>query len=124
MKRDMDLVREILLVCEADEHGRVSGELQIDGYTDEQIGYHAYLMIEAGLARGFDQSGAGDPSPQGRIISLTWAGYDFLEASRDDGRWNKVKQAAKSVGGMAIDVLKPVLIDLATQAMKKAVGLP
>ena len=124
MKRDMDLVRKILMVCEEQEHGRVSGELQIDGFSDEQIGYHAFLMIEAGLAHGFDQSGAGDPSPQGRIISLTWEGHEFLEASRNEGLWNKAKQAAGASGGMVLGVLKSVLIDLATKAAKQAAGLP
>ena len=124
MKRDMDLVRKILMACEEHEHGRAPAGINIDGYSDEEIGYHAFLMIEAGLARGFDGAGSGDPSPYGCIVSLTWEGHEFLDASRNDGLWAKAKQAAGSTGGMVLSVLKSVLIDLATQAAKKAAGLP
>ena len=55
---------------------------------------------------------------------LTWEGHEFLEASRNEGLWAKAKQAAGSTGGMVLGVLKSVLIDLATQAAKKAAGLP
>ena len=36
MKRDMDLIRQILLSVEADEHGFVS-KIEIPDYTQEQI---------------------------------------------------------------------------------------
>jgi Hypothetical protein (DUF2513) len=124
MKRDMDLVRKILMVCSDHEHGHAPPNLQIDGYTDEEIGYHAHIMEQAGLVRAFDVTDSGSLSPEAQIVSLTWEGHDFLEASRDEGLWAKAKQAAGSTGGMALGVLKSVLIDLATHAAKKAAGLP
>jgi hypothetical protein len=112
------------MACEEHEHGRDPDNLRIDGYSDEQIGYHAYLIIDAGLARGFDVSDSCSPSPEWHITCLTWDGHEFLEASRNEGLWTKAKHAAGSTGGMALGVLKSVLIDLATHAAKKAAGLP
>lgn len=46
MKRDMDLVRLLILEVEGEE------EVNLSGYTDEQKLYHKYLLIDAGLAEG------------------------------------------------------------------------
>ena len=124
MKRDVDLVRKILLACADHEHGYAPRGLAIEGYSEEQIGYHVYLMMQAGLVEGDDVTHSGCRSPQAVLTSVTWAGHDFLEASRDEGRWTKAKKAAGSTGGMVLDVLKSVLIDLATSAARKAAGLP
>jgi hypothetical protein len=55
MKRDMELIRNILLAVEASPTAWAPSavqELQMEGYTEEEVGYHALLIIEAGLARG------------------------------------------------------------------------
>ena len=49
MKRDMDLIRKILLLMEVEPQRKVPG---IEGYTSEQIGHHVYLMMQAGLIEG------------------------------------------------------------------------
>jgi len=124
MKRDMDLVRKILMACADHEHGFAPPTLQIEGYSEEQVGHHVYLMMQAGLVKGADVTAMGSSSPEAVLSSITWAGHEFLEASRDEGLWTKAKQAAGSTGGMVLDVLKSVLIGLATEAAKKAAGLP
>ena len=124
MKRDMDLVRKILMVCADHEHGFAPRALQIEGYSEEQVGHHAYLMLEAGLVKGVDVTPKHATSPQASVTSITWDGHEFLEASRDEGLWSKAKKAAGSSGGMVLEVLKSVLVGLATDAAKKAAGLP
>lgn len=123
MKRDMDLVRKILMACAEHEHGFAPRELVIAGYSKEQIGYHIHLMIQADLVSGKNITTFGSNSPKAVVTSITWAGHDFLEASRDEGLWSKAKQAAGSTGGMVLDVLKSILIGLATEAAKKKAGL-
>jgi hypothetical protein len=123
MKRDMDLVRKILMVCADHDHGCAPHDLAIEDYSGEQIGYHVYLMMQARLVKGVDISGGGDESPQAELASVTWDGHEFLEASRDEGIWSKAKQASGLTGGMVLDVLKSVLIGLATETAKKAAGL-
>ena len=81
-------------------------------------------FAEFGKCNGADTTTSGDPSPQAILVSVRWDGHEFLEASRDEGLWAKAKQAAASTGGMVLDVLKSVLIGLATNEAKKAAGLP
>ena len=67
MKRDMDLVRAILLEVEKHSDGFAPCELEIDGYTPEQIAYHAYIMGEAGLVHAIDTTHTGSSSPEAKI---------------------------------------------------------
>lgn len=122
MKRDLDLIRKILQACE-EAPSAIPGKLSLEGHSAEEIGFHIYLLGQAGLMETNDQTGPGDPSPNAQPVCLTWAGYEFLEASRNDGVWSKAKGAANASGGMAFEVLKAVLIGLCTQAAMKATGL-
>lgn len=93
MQRDMDLVRKLLQWMEKQEHGRNTGwKIAIDGYTDEQIGYHVYLMHQAGLIIGADTTATDTKSPRWIPIMLTWDGHDFLSAVQDDTVWAAAKK--------------------------------
>ena len=121
MKRDLDLIRKILLAVEDHPHGFAPFPLTLADYTEEQVGYHAHLIVEAGLAHGEQRGGFGAPSPEGMITSLTWAGHEFAEAARNDKLWSKAMGIVKDKGGsVTMDVLK----DLLTSLMKAAIGLP
>ena len=86
MKRDMDLIRKMLLAIEADEHG-FAPKIEIDGYTQGDIGYHAVLLGEAGLAIVSNITTFGAKSPQAIVNRLTWEGHEFLDASRENQIW-------------------------------------
>jgi len=74
MKRDMDLIRVMLLAIEADEQGCVAS-LQNGGYTQELINYHAVLLSEAGFAKITEIKVEESAIPTKVIIErLTWAG--------------------------------------------------
>jgi hypothetical protein len=98
--------------------------LEVEGYTSEQIGFHVYLMIQAGLLEGGDRTHLGSSSPSGIAQALTWQGYEFLEASRDQTRWEHVRSAARTAGAMSLDVLKSMLIESGTAAAKHLLKLP
>ena len=56
MKRDMDVVRDILIEMEkwgADQRG---GEINVEGCTPEEITYHLGLMDQAGLIKALNAS--------------------------------------------------------------------
>jgi hypothetical protein len=121
MKRDMDLIRDILLWLEArpaqtDEFVQLGGEggdYRDPSYSDAEIEMHATLMIEAGLLKGPNQQ-----SDDGVwIISISWAGHDFLEAVRDRKIWERTKQGAGAAGGFTIELLQ----DLAKGFIRKQV---
>ena len=120
MKRDMELIRKILLAIEDSPTGYAPRDLAIDGYTAEQFGYHAHLMLEAGLVRGADAT-TRSSGPNATIFGLTWKGHEFAEAARDESRWKNAMGIVKEKGGsITMDVLK----DLLTSLMRSAIGLP
>ena len=120
MKRDLELIRKMILAIEDAPFG-YAPELSIDGYTPIQVGYHAYLLVDAGLARGHDVATMGSVGPDVLITSLTWAGHEFAEAARDEIRWKKAMGIVKEKSGtITMDLLKQLLGSL----MRGALGLP
>ena len=120
MKRDMELIRKMLIAIEDYPKGYAPDPLKIDGYSDEEIGYHAYLLIDAGLARGNETTEVGDLSPMETIFKLTWAGHEFCQASREETRWKKAMKFVAEKGG---SITFTVLTELLASFMKEAFGL-
>ena len=118
MKRDMDLVRKILLAVEIEKSGHAPDKLMIEEYTEEQIGYHVLIMIEANLLEGEEVSELGSPSPMGMASRMTWEGHDFLDACREEKRWQTAKGIANQIGGVTLDVFKKVLAELMVSQAK------
>jgi len=85
MKRDMELIRKIMLRAESGDGG-VCPPIQIDGYTTTQIGYHCYLIAKMGLAEGSDAEMSAT-GPNWGLSFLTPEGHDFIDAIRDDTVW-------------------------------------
>ncbi len=111
MKRDMDLVREILLKIEKHEHGMAPDNLSINGYTEEQVGYHVHLMGQAGLLKVADMTCRGSTSPAAMPIRMEWNGHEFLDAIRSDTIWDRTKKTFIESGvTMTIDLVKAVAI--------------
>lgn len=117
MKRDMDLIRKILVVIETTPPSKIP---IIEGYTSEQIGYHVYLMMQAGLVEGVEITSQVDQYPIAIPTQLTWEGHDFLDACRNESVWNKAKETLKSIGGdVPLTVVKALLVDIIS---KKVIG--
>jgi hypothetical protein len=116
MKRDMDLIRQILLKIEEHPYDLDWVELELEGYSPREISYHVMLLAQASLIEADNLSTFGDP--QWEAKSLTWQGHEFLEAAKDESRWNKAKKLVKEKGGgMIFEVLKTSLIELAKNAV-------
>lgn len=124
MKRDMDLCREILLCVEAREGSVGPEEVKIDGYTTDQIGYHAKLLADAGLLEGKSSTGVGQNVYRFKPRRLTWKGHEFLDAARDVSRWKQAKSIVLArVGQLSFDALKPALTQLVQKALDNRPGL-
>jgi len=122
MKRNLDLVREILLWMEAQPEGQnVAWKIQIDGFTDEEIGYHAYLMHQAGLIIATDATFLESHSPHWIPTMLTWQGHEFLSAAKDDTVWAKAK---KDVIKPALGATYTVILEWLKAEAKARLGLP
>lgn len=117
MKRDMDLARSILIALEeAPYDGFPILRFTIPDHSDNEVSYHVMLLHEAGLLRAFDVSA--DDSGMWLPAYLTWDGHEFLEAAKDDTRWNQAKTYLKDNGApMIFDVLKTLLVSYAKRKM-------
>jgi hypothetical protein len=121
MKRDMDLIRELLLKLEAlpmRPGGIVSitpdaEEIAVAGYDAAQIDYHFGQIRQA----GFIDEGGARPMRGIGFRCLTWEGHDFLDSVRDPEVWVKTKKGAAAAGGFTVDLLK----DLAKGLVKKQI---
>lgn len=108
MKRDMELVRKILLAVENSQTDTL-----IDGYDDDTIKYHKALVIEKGLADGSVlKSNTEIPAAVG-LVKLTWSGHDFVDAIASESNWAKVKVFLKDGGKqLTIETVKAAVIHL------------
>ena len=121
MKRDLDLIRLIMLNLEAKEDDHVIRDLKIDGYSSGLINYHLILLRDA----GFIACEATKSSTSDRIIEvfpayLTWNGQEFLAACKNETIWNEVKAKA---GNRFESITFGVLEAMLAAAAKSGLGL-
>lgn len=117
MKRDMDLARLILLEIEQHPFIGVGFELKLEEYKREEITYHIILLAEAGLIEADDASTLANIEWLPK--RLTWQGHEFLDAARDNNRWNQAKATMSKVGGFVFEVGKQVLLELIKSELRK-----
>ncbi len=125
MKRNLDLVRDLLLKIEAGQrvfetlssedaavlHVAVAqpmSQADADALSD-----HLDLLENGQLIDIEFRSAGGSVSFKG----LTWAGHDFLDSVRDPEIWARTKRGAEESQGFTIDLLK----DLAKGFIKKQI---
>lgn len=122
MKRDMDLVRELLLKLEAEPLDGNLWRLEPDalGIADhslDEIAYHLVLLIDGGLLDGEREQSGGFVARK-----LTWAGYDFLDSVRDAKVWRTTKDRMKAAGGFTIEILAAVAKKVVEENLVRIVG--
>lgn len=123
MKRDMDLIRAILMAIEEMPTPRPrQTDFKLDGYDPEIVSYHVFLLNDAGLIQASDVSHnlAFAWAPK----RLTWAGHEFLDAARNDNIWAAAKKVCGGAGSLSFDVLKGILVKLGTAAAQQFVVQP
>ncbi len=119
MKRDMDLVRQMLLFTEEHSAPSTAAEVKIEGRSDEEVSYHLALMKDAGL---IEARSPGKYGPMWAVLGLTWAGHDFLDAARDANRWSTAKKIGEKVGSVSFEVVTALLTELGKRAVFSALG--
>jgi len=127
MKRDLGLVRELLLRLEAwpiEMYGAETitpddPKLAVEGYDYEQIAYHLSLLQERNLIE------APDSQPMIGIVftRLAWEGHDFLDAVRDPEIWRKTKQSADAVGSFTFELVKDLAKGFIKTQIEKHTGV-
>ncbi|ARL86692.1 DUF2513 domain-containing protein [Burkholderia pseudomallei] len=109
MKRDMDLIRELMLKLESlpMEYGDNihiapdNSAVQVEGYSFDEIAYHLDLIVRA----GFTERSVSHPAIGFMFRGLSWSGHDFLDSVRSPDVWSNAKQVASAAGGFTVDLL-------------------
>ena len=99
MKRDMGLIRNILLMLE-DEINPSACTISIPDVPEHVVNYHLALLVEAGLVDGLVSAETGtNPSiPRYvRVYRITWSGHEFIDNFRNDDVWNTLKSEFKEM---------------------------
>jgi hypothetical protein len=119
MKRNIDLIRKLLIYLEEKKDDRMIKEMpKLDDHNSAEVMYHFVLMDEAKLIRC-----EREVTESGRVIkvypfTLTWHGHEFLEASRNEDIWNKAKTVLKAKSGsLSFDLLKALLISMLGESL-------
>src|SRR5260221_11333788 len=105
MKRDMDLIRQLLLVTESD------GKIQFESnHSQEEIADHVQMPIEERLVEGKTVRNHIGVLCGYHITRLTMRGHDFLDAARSPKIWNAAKDKIQKEGvGWTLKILYGLL---------------
>jgi len=117
MKRDMELIRLLLIKGESDEN-----PLELSSYAVEDQLYNLQLMEDANLiVARFDRGNCNEVTGAS-IERLTWAGHDFLDSTRDSKIWKAAKEHIIKPG---VSWTFSLLMEwLKQQAHQKVFGVP
>lgn len=108
MKRDMDLIREVLLKVEELPFDGGFHEITVEGRTDDEVTYHVMLLHEAGFIEAQDLTTLSGICWKPK--RLTYSGHEFLDAARSDTVWQKAKAwTQKTTGTLTLEGLKIAL---------------
>lgn len=103
MKRDWDMIRNVLTYAEEDRLEDVISATE--GDDEERLMGHLLLCVDAGLIVGIDAQKNYGWHYKATDIRLTMAGHDTLDALRSKTVWKAVKQAA-------LDATIPITVTL------------
>lgn len=124
VKRDMELIRKILLKIEAKENLAYE-TIEIDGVPPAIMGRHMEMLLENGLIEGAACDALGHDYSLVQVRDLSWAGHEFLSNISKDEVWNKLKEdlGANGLSSLSLDVLKDLAKAAASEWAKKKLGL-
>lgn len=121
MRLNSDCVRDVLLAIEKYQSPNTSIELsylaktpELAKYSKDDLKFTLQALENAKFVElSFDYSG------ETYIEQITWKGYEFLDSIRSPKIWRKIKKTVNSVGTVSL----PVLINLASKAAEKFLGM-
>jgi hypothetical protein len=121
MRRDLDLIRDLMLKLEAIDirPGTLvmlsPADIAVEGHTRDEIDAHLQMIYDAGYAVGDGMMQSGDWT----FRRLSPDGHDFLDSVRDQTIWSKTKAGVATAGGFTLAVVG----ELAKAYIKQRLGL-
>lgn len=115
MRRDLKLIRDIMLVMETSPEVvpplNWREQLASLGWEEDVVVQeHTALLIEAGLLAGSVHRDTYRRQPHVYVLRITHEGHDFLDAARADEVWFGAMERLDAIGGSAsLELLRDVL---------------
>ncbi|WP_077148640.1 DUF2513 domain-containing protein [Sphingopyxis sp. KK2] len=127
MKRDMDLVRDILLAIEAKPSPKPINmtELEVPDHPDSSSRRkHIVMLAGAGFLDCEPTRSKTNPDRIHHVLvfDLSWKGHDYLDSIRDPKVWKKIKEKSAQIGNTSFEFTLEIAKALAKQQLK-SVGL-
>lgn len=121
MKRDLDLIRHILLTIENADSDRLHlSDFSTDAYDECTVSHHLKLLLDCDYIDAVSRNAIGCPYTIFIVSRITSQGYDYLDSVRNTSVWEKTKKVLAEVGGSAsLDAVK----SLASSILLKTLGL-
>lgn len=115
MKRNLDLIRHILLVIETNEDEFLTEiSFTSEQYNENMVAYHIKLLLDAEyIIANVVEADAGE-FVLCIVDRMTNRGHDYLDSVRNDTVWQKTLEKIKgTVGSASLDVIKTVASKIA-----------
>jgi len=113
MKRDMDLVRNILLEVEQPND-------YLKGHTEAKIAYHVLLMETAEFLTLKDKDEGDDVGTA--LCALTWYGHEVLDLIRCEPVWILAKKVASDTGNESFSCVRDIAQQVSKGMAERIVG--
>src|SRR5271157_2764899 len=124
LKRDMDLIRELLLKLESwpMERGDVvpisPDALATEDHSPHEIEYHLTLLKEAGFVDFPQEWEAGF-----YFRAITWRGHEFLDTVRNPEIWRETKSGVAKIGGASAEFVWEIAKGYVKHLAKEKLGI-
>lgn len=90
MKRNLEIIRSLLLQIETFPYPNKYMTLEAEDSTASEISYHVRLLTEGGLIEAEDNPySCFDEWSQ---VRLTWQGHELLELARNQAHWEAAQK--------------------------------
>ncbi len=117
MKRDMELIRLILLNFESPDDLSIRDQVEAN-YTTKVVNYQLVLLIEQKLLLGHYYEDKDGDVEEVHIERITWEGHDLLDSMRDPKVWKVAKDKVLAPGvSFTFELLKDFLKAAAKQSL-------
>ena len=124
VKRDMELVREIMLHVETKQDLKAK-TVKIDGYADEVVARHVEMLLRARFLEGIESRELSSSVPRIFVTDLTWEGHDFLAATQNKSVWTSLKsKLGDELPKLPFELVKSVALKLLSQSIMRQVSGP
>ncbi len=122
MKKDIDLIRKVLIAIEEQYIDIALYNLKIEGYDLKTVAYHCKILHDAGLISDYKAQYADNELWSFGVGSLTWEGHEFLEKIRDDSIWSETKQVMNDRGiPFVLDAVKQIASSIISAMVEGAI---